>query len=87
MPVLVEDFLEQYKHMSTTERLKEAWVNIRKELYSRNHLKSKCVPNDVCAKSILVGRYDCPGDYPLSKWFRDYARNNTEFIGNGGFPI
>ena len=91
MAVIVEDFLNEYEaKYGSCKKGKKAWKEIREELYKRRSNRNKDIPNDTVAKEILTtgGRWDSiDGSYLLSKWFRDYSRSRTDFIGNGGFPV
>lgn len=91
MAVIVENFLKEYEvAYGSCKKGKKAWKEIREELYRRRTGRNKDIPNDVVAKEILTtgGRWDSvDGAYLLSKWFRDYTRSYTDFIGNGGFPL
>lgn len=89
MAVILENFLKENEKIWTrTPRGKHAWKMIREELYKRRSVRNKDIPNDTVSKQILEGWWDWPdGAFLLSKYFRDYCRNNTEFIGNGGFPV
>ena len=88
MPVILENFLREYESkLATNARKKKAWEDIRAELYKRRNMRNKDIPNDTTSKDILCGIWDTPDDVSISKTFRDYCRSNSEFIGNGGFPV
>lgn len=91
MAVILENFLNECEaKYGSCKRGKKVWEEIREELYKRRSNRNKDIPNDTVSKEILTtgGRWDSiDGTYLLSKWFRDYCRNHTDFIGNGGFPV